>query len=136
MALGYAKAQLLGNVVRDIEIKTTSGGKNVGTFTLAVNKTKDKVAYLDCVAWEKTAELIQNYATKGTKLLVIGDIDQQTWEKDGQKRSKIEFKVDDFRLLGGGENRPLQQHEALEKSQDVVPEDIDDKPIDLSEIPF
>lgn len=138
MALGYAQAHIIGNVTKDVEIRCTASGKQVGSFTLAVNKTKDKVAYLDCVAWDKTAELIQNYASKGTQLFVLGDIDQQTWEKDGIKRSRIEFTVRDFRLLHSKDrlNQPLKQHEVLDKAKDVVIDDIDDKPIDLSEIPF
>lgn len=130
MALGYAKAQLLGNLTRDIEVRTTPGGKTVGSFTLAVNKTKDTVAYMDCVAWEKTCELIQNYTKKGDRLFVEVDVDQQTWEKDGQKRSKIEFVVRDFRLIQGKEDRQETQRPQRQEPDDIAEE------IDLSSIPF
>ena len=133
---GYASIQLLGNLTREPELRTTKSGKSVASFTVAVNSAKDKVTYYNCSAWEKTAELINEYAKKGSGIFVVGSPDIQTYEKDGVKQSRLEVTVREFYLTDKAiENRPLKQHEAIERAQDVVPE-LDDKPIDLNEIPF
>lgn len=79
---------------------------------------------------------------KGDPLLVSGRLDQRSYDdKDGNKRQAVEVNVEDFNFIGGGSrggdagsySAPAAQSA---KSKDVVIEDIDDKPIDLSEIPF
>ena len=52
---------LMGRMTRDPELKYTSGGKAYTSFTLAVQKTKDDAEFIDCIAWEKTAETIAEY---------------------------------------------------------------------------
>jgi len=95
------------------------------------------------VAWAKAGEIIAQYMTKGSPILVSGRLDQRSWEdKDsGQKRSTVEVVVEDFNFVGGGRSdgeAPSggSKSSKSKKSDDVVVEDIDDKPIDLSEIPF
>ena len=76
-------------------------------------------------------------------MLVSGRLDQRSYQdKDGNKRSAVEVVVEDFNFVGGGRSddqslsAPSSNQSTNNKSQDVVVEDIDDKPIDLSEIPF
>ncbi len=124
---------LIGRLTRDVEVSTTKGGKNVGSFSLAVDKaTGEGADFFDCVAWEKTAELLQQYTSKGSKVHVEGSLQQRSWDdKDsGAKRSKIEVVVRDVTFLDS------KSDSAQSTQKDVAPEDIDDKPIDLSEIPF
>lgn len=130
-------ATLVGRVVRDIELKTTESGKSVTSFTLAVDGYgKDAPAnFIDIVAWNKAAEILSEYGTKGKQIGITGRISTRTWEdNDGNKRKQVEVVVDQFQLLGSkGDGHP---ESAPTPTDDVVIDDIDDKPIDLSEIPF
>lgn len=154
MAKGFNKVILMGNLTRDPESRTTPSGQSVTNFSLAVNRTwkgadgqqNEDVSYIDCVAWGKTGEIITQYLGKGRAVLVSGRLDQRSWDdKDsGQKRSKIEVVVEDFNFVGdgpasGNSDAPRTSSTSTSKSnrQDDAPsQDIDDKPIDLSEIPF
>lgn len=155
MAKGFNKVILMGNLTRDIEMRTTPSGQTVANFSLAVSRswkgqdgqTQDQTSFINCVAWGKPGEIIAQYVKKGDPLLVSGRLDQRSWDdKDsGQKRSTIEVNVEDFNFIGGGNrgeggsssySAPSSSSSSSSKSKDVVIEDIDDKPIDLSEIPF
>lgn len=135
---------LIGRVVRDIEVKTTNSGKEVASFALAVDGYgKDAPAnFIDCVAWGKAAEIIGQYATKGKQIGITGRIQTRNWEKDDIKRKATEVVIDQFQLLGskgdGSSAAPAsERHEQQDQKQkDVVLDDIDDRPIDLSELPF
>lgn len=144
---------LVGRVVRDLEVKTTSSGKSVASFALAVDGYgKDAPAnFIDCVfhatqsmAWNKAAEILGEYATKGKQIGITGRIQTRPWEdKEGNKRKATEVVIDQFQLLGsngeGGAGAPATERYEQEQGtggKDVVIEDIDDRPIDLSEIPF
>jgi len=138
---GFNKTILLGNLTKDPETRATQSGNSVTSFTLAVSLKygdKENTSFITCVAWGKPGEIIAQYASKGSPLLVSGRLEQRGYEdKDGNKRNAFEVVVDDFNFIGtkSDSDRPLQQHEVLDKTWDVVP-DIDDRPIDLSEIPF
>lgn len=162
MAKGFNKVILMGNLTRDPETRTTPNGQSVTNFSLAVNRTwrgqdgqqQESVSYIDCVAWGKPGEIIAQYVTKGRPILVSGRLDQRSWEQEGQKRSKVEVNVEDFNFIdsgggqggnggsgsyGGGNSSAASSNSGSgngKKKDDVVIEDIDDKPIDLSEIPF
>jgi single-strand DNA-binding protein len=141
----------MGNLTRDPETRTTPSGQTVTNFSLAVNRTwkgadgqqQEAVSYINCVAWGKPGEIIAQYLQKGRALLVSGRLDQRSWDdkESGQKRSTVEVVVEDFNFVdsGGGNsgegassNSPSQS----KKTTQASPSDIDDTPIDLSEIPF
>ena len=128
MSKGSATAQLLGNLTKDPELTSTNNGKNVLSFTLAINHNKETTSFIDCVAWEKTAENIAQYTKKGQQLFVSGRLVQRTWEKNGEKRSRVEVSVQEAVFTAS----------ALEKREttDVVPDEVEDTPIDISSIPF
>ena len=95
------------------------------------------------MAWGKVGDIIAQYVHKGSPLLVSGRLDQRSYQdKDDNKRSAVEVVVEDFNFVGSGRSdnsspsAPSSNQSTNSKSQDVVIEDIDDKPIDLSEIPF
>lgn len=158
MAKGFNKVTLMGNLTRDPELRTTPNGQSVAGFSLAVNRTwrnangeqQEAVDYIDCNAWGKAGEIITQYMQKGRAILVSGRLQQRSWEQDGQKRSKVEVVVEDFNFVGGGDgggasggSRPAPAAAASKpaastnkKKDDVVIEDIDDEPVDLSDIPF
>jgi single-strand DNA-binding protein len=148
---GFNKVVLMGNLTRDPETRTTSGGQSVTSFSLAVNRSwrgadgqqQEAVSYIDCTAWGKTGEIIAQYMGKGRALLVSGRLDQRSWDdKDsGQKRSKVEVVVEDFNFVdggqGGGEGNSAPRSSSSSSSKKPAPAaDVDDQPIDLSDIPF
>jgi single-strand DNA-binding protein len=107
---GFNKVTLMGNLTRDPELRTTPNGSNVCSFSLAVNRTwknangeqQEAVDYIDCNIWGKPAEIINQYMSKGSGILVSGRLQQRSWEQEGQKRSKVEVVVEDFNFVGGG----------------------------------
>lgn len=145
---------LMGNLTRDPELRTTPSGQNVCSFSLAINRSwqdqggqqQEAVDYFDITAWGKLGELVNQYLSKGRKCLVMGRLSQRSWEKDGQKHNKVEVVASDVTFLdgggAGGASSPIGDSTSTKsttkkpKEDDVVIEDIDDKPIDLSEIPF
>ena len=98
---------LMGRMVRDPELKYTSGGKAFANFTLAVQKTKDEAEFIDCTVWEKTAETIAEYFRKGNKILVQGRLNVSSYEQNGEKRRMTRVVVNSFEFSensgnGGG----------------------------------
>lgn len=148
---GFSKAIVTGNLTRDPELRTTTSGTNVCSFSVAVNRTykgadgenKEEVSYIDCVAWGKLGEVISNYAKKGSSVLVSGRLNQRSFEgKDGIKRSRTEIVAEDFNFIGsnpasrdGGNYSSTNTDTATDTSVDI-PTDIPDGEVDLSEIPF
>ena len=144
---GFSKAIITGNLTRDPELRTTPNGSSVCSFSVAVNRVfrdssgnqQEDVSFIDCSAWGILGEMINQYAKKGTGVLVSGRLDQRSWEdkNTGQKRSRVEVVVEDFNFLTGmerGDNAGKGADAAAEP--EVVPDDIPEEPIDLSEIPF
>ena len=146
MAKSINQVILMGRLTRDPEVRTTSTGKTITSFSLAVDRggQEDAADFFDVTAWEKLGELVSQYLSKGRRCLVQGRLRQDSWDdkETGKKRSKVEVVATDVTFLDGpnGDNAGPSQSSGSssqsKKSQDVVIEDIDDKPIDLSEIPF
>ncbi len=154
MAKGFNKVILMGNLTRDPETRTTPSGQSVTQFGLAVNRTwkgsdgqqQEAVSFIDCVAWGKAGEIIAQYLSKGRAVLVSGRLDQRSWEdkETGGKRSKVEVVVEDFNFVGDGQGSTGggsfdgggSTKSAPAKKPAAPAEDIDDQPIDLSDIPF
>lgn len=102
----FNKVILMGNLTRDPEIRVTGGGMAVGTFSLAINNRtrgsddKEDVSYIDCVAFGKQADFVKDYLSKGMPILLEGRLQQNRWEQEGQKRSKIEVIVATVTFVG------------------------------------
>lgn len=104
MAGSYNRVILMGNLTRDVELKRLATGTTVGSFGLAVNRrTKDReeVTFVDCEAWDKTAENMAKYLQKGRAVLVEGRLKLDSWEDraSGQKRTKLKVVVDTFQFV-------------------------------------
>ena len=80
---------LVGRLTRDVELKYLDNGTPVGKFGLAVDGYKDKTNFFDIQVWGKTAEHCAEYIGKGRLVGLAGELKQERWEKDGQKRSKV-----------------------------------------------
>ena len=84
---------IIGNLVRDVDLRYSQNGTAIANFTLAVNDgygDKKTVDFIRVTAWKKTAENVANYCGKGSKVAVEGRLKQQNWEdKDGNRREKV-----------------------------------------------
>ena len=97
-----------GNLTRDPELRATGGGTSVLQFGVAVNERvknpqtdewEDRPNFVDCVMFGKRAEALSNLLDKGMKVAVEGRLRYSSWEKDGQKRSKLEVVAEDVELM-------------------------------------
>lgn len=114
MAKSVNKAILLGNVGKDPEIRSTSGGAMVAKFSLATSDRfqdaqgnwQDRTEWHNLVAFKRTAEIVRDYVKKGSKLYVEGKIQTQSWDdkETGVKKYRTEIIVLDLSLLSGRED--------------------------------
>jgi len=100
---------LVGNLTRKPELRKTAGGTSVATITVAVNtrysqagESKEETLFMDCTVFGKQAETAEQYLDKGRSVLVEGRLQEQRWERDGVKHSKMVVVVNNLRFLGGG----------------------------------
>ena len=128
----------IGRLTRDISERDfgyTTGGTARLNLNIAVNRSvkkngawTDSVSFFDVTVWGKTAENIKAYLHKGKQIAVDGYLDQQRWEKDGVKYSKVVIIADNVQLLGGNKSAPQAQQPAGDYqsagSGDDFPEDI------------
>jgi len=109
------KVTLIGNVGADPEVRSTSGGNRVATFSLATSRTwtgpagdrQEKTEWHRCVVWNaknsSLADIVERYVKKGDKLFVEGRIEYRQWQdKDNQTRYSTEINVRELIMLGGG----------------------------------
>jgi len=105
----FNKVILMGNLTRDPEVRYTPGGTAVSEIGLAVNDRRkdakgdwvDEVTFVDITLWGRQAEIAGEYLNKGSQILVEGRLKLDSWEKDGQKRSKLRVVGENMRMLGG-----------------------------------
>lgn len=105
-----------GNLVRDCEVRTVPSGMAITKFTVAVNERRkdgnewtDVANYVPCTMFGKLGEKLSPQLTKGAKVCVQGSLRQSSWEKDGQKRSKIELIVDKIEVLPKFKDEPYHE---------------------------
>lgn len=115
------RAIISGNLTRDPEVRMTAGGMPVVSFGVAVNDRRknpqsgeweDFPNFIDCTFFGTRAEKVAQYISKGSKVAVEGKLRWSQWEKDGQKRSKVEVIVDEIELMSqrqDAQGAPYQQ---------------------------
>ncbi len=98
---------LMGRLVADPELRTTTTGKSVCTFRIAVDRSyvrqgeQRQADFITCVAWEQTGNFISRYFTKGSMIAVTGSIQTRNYEdKNGQKRTAFEVNVREASFTG------------------------------------
>lgn len=108
MAFSLNRAQVIGNVTRDPEVKTIGSGQMVASFSVATNSSwtdkmgakQEKSEFHNIVAWGKLAEICQAYVKKGRKIYVEGRMQTRDWEgEDGVKRYRSEIVAENLILL-------------------------------------
>jgi len=104
---------LVGRLTRNCDMRYTNSGFAICSFTLAVNRCRkqqdgtwqDQASFFDCSYFGKAAEGVSPYLQKGQQVSIQGSLEQQNWEKDGQKRSKIVVMVNSLGLIGSSQNQ-------------------------------
>jgi single-strand DNA-binding protein len=141
VGMNYNKVILAGHLTRDPQLKHLPSQLCVADFGIAINRkwkspageSREEVAFVDCVAFGKTAEVINQHLAKGRAILIEGRLKFDQWEgKDGAKRSKITVVVESFQFMNDrgsdahqGGNSPRQpQPDAIGNQSHFSPDDI------------
>lgn len=128
------KVFLTGNLTRTPELKATAGGTDVLAFGLAVNDRRknartgvweDHPNFIDCTMFGARAKSLSRYLDKGSRVAIVGRLFYSSWEKDGQKRSKLEVTVEDLEFAGS---------KSKQNDADILPEVPEKKPEAISEV--
>jgi single-strand DNA-binding protein len=104
----FNRVILMGNITRDIELKYTPGGMAVTDIGLAVNDRRksqsgewiEETTFVDVTLWGRTAEVASEFLSKGSPVLIEGRLKLDTWETEGQKRSKLRVVGERMQMLG------------------------------------
>jgi single-strand DNA-binding protein len=104
----FNRVVLLGNLTRDIELRYIGNGTAVTDVGLAVNdrvkkndQWVDETTFVDITLWGRTAEVANEYLSKGSSVLIEGRLKMESWEKDGQKRTKLKVVGERMQMVGG-----------------------------------
>ena len=139
---------LVGNLTKDPAPGVTGNGINYCRFILAVQRTfknaegKYDADFIPCVAWRKTADFVEKYFSKGSKIGITGSIRTGSYEKEGVRHYTTEVNVDNVEFAGGGkgaqtanaQRAPEQLADDPVYGEDSI--DTDFQPLDDSELPF
>jgi len=102
------KVLITGNLTRDPELRTTPAGASVLSFGVAVNDRRRNAStgdwenyanFVDCSIFGARAEALAKILTKGMKVAIEGKLRYSSWERDGQRRSKLDVNVDEIELM-------------------------------------
>lgn len=114
---------LMGRLTRDPEKRYTADNTPVTSFSIAVNRDKDRSDFFNCTAWRKTADFVSMYFAKGDMIAVCGRIQNRDWtDKNGNARRSTEIIADSVSFCGGKKDKP-DQKEAYERAQLAPVED-------------
>lgn len=118
----------IGRLTKAPEMRTTTNGKSNTTFTIAINRNysnkegEQETDYIGCSAWNKLAENISKYCTKGMLVAVEGRIQIRNYEaQDGTKRYVTEVLVENIHFLGKSEPKAGDKEQDIVKTDDVDP---------------
>jgi len=106
------KVILSGNLGKDVEIRTSKSGMDVGTFSMATTKRvkgESVTAWHNIICFDKLAGLAGQYLHKGSKVLVVGEIQYREWEQDGVKKYKTEIIANEIEFLDPKKAQPKQE---------------------------
>ena len=136
------KAQIIGRLTADPEVRTTPNGANVASFSVATNfvwiaqggEKKENVEYHNVVAWRKLADIIAQYVKKGRRVYVEGRLQTRSWEgPDGTKKYRTEIVADNLIMLdspraegtfAGPARASAEEIPTIEADADIKNEDI------------
>ena len=115
---------LVGRLTRDAELKYTNSGTAVCKISLAVNRSvkrgenwEDEASFFDVTVWGRRGEALAQYLQKGTRIAVAGSLQQDRWEKDGQKFSRVGINAQSIQLLGEKRDGQQQNNQGYNNQQ-------------------
>ena len=123
------KAILAGRLTKAPELSTSPSGTQVARFTLAINRrfNREETDFLNIVCFNKTAEFVVRYFTKGQAAIVVGSIQTRSWEQDGQKRYATDIVADEVNFCGSKKDNENNTTTApTESNEGFMPIDDDD----------
>ena len=115
------RCNISGNLTRDPEMRALRNGTQVLSFGVAVNDRRknpqtgdweDYPNFIDCTMFGSRAEAVSRYLANGTKVAIEGKLRYSSWEKDGQRRSKLEVIVDEIELMSQRQQAPADVYDA------------------------
>lgn len=111
-ALNLNKVTLAGHLTNAPELKQTSSGISVVSFTIAVNRrVKNEVDFISCVAWRNTAEFVCNYFKAGSGICIVGSIQTRSWsDNNGNKRYATEVVADEAYFVDSKAETPSNEY--------------------------
>lgn len=117
-----------GRLTRDPETVSMQDGNKYSKFSLAVDRPyqKDKTDFIDVIAWNKTAELVERYLIKGRQVIVQGSLQIDTYERDGVKRTKAVVRAERVEFIGTNPNTAQNQNVGVKPT--LTPTEDDDCP--------
>ena len=136
MARGLNRCTFIGNLGKDPEIRYTGTGKAVANFSMAINESwkdaegtvQEKVEWVNVVAWEKLAEIIQQYVKKGSKVYIEGKMQTRSYDDKnhpGEKKCTTEIVANQLIMLDGkrqdAEQQPAVAPEAAPSGESDLP---------------
>lgn len=119
---------LIGRLVADPELRSTSTGVPVTSFRIAVDRAyqKDVTDFLDIVAWRERAEFVCQHFHKGKLILVVGSVQSRNYvDKDNNKRTAVEVVADNIRFVGPKEKKADSEEDAPAPPEKKLPAGID-----------
>ena len=153
MAGSVNKVFLMGNLTRDVELKFTPSNQPVATLGIAVNRRyrtregedRDETTFVDCEAWGRTAEVMNQYLSKGRPVFIEGRLKLDQWQdrESGKNRSKLRVVVENFQFVdsrpagadGSAAPRSTKRPDDAHKDS-PAPGQSEHQPVAESEIPF
>lgn len=120
---------IIGNLTADPTTRTTTSGKIVCSFDLAVNDRKGNTTYFRVSAWEKLGEICQRYLSKGKKAMVFGPVNARAYtDRNGKVNASIEVTAQDIEMLSPRDSYEQQERQAIQNEQKMQPVQTEDLP--------
>ena len=145
MSNSLNKVQLIGNTTADPEIKQTTQGTQVATFSIATNRkwkdtagvVQEDTEFHNIVAWRGLAELAEQYIQKWKKLYIEWYLKTRTWDDtNGVKRYRTEIIADNIIFLNNANNTSVHKEEDAPPPKTKTPQKAGEEPISIEDIPF
>jgi single-strand DNA-binding protein len=128
MDMSINRVVISGNLTRDPELRATSAGMPILALGVAVNDRRknqstgeweDYPNFIDCTMFGTRAESVSHYLSKGSKVAIEGKLRWSQWERDGQKRSKVEVIIDEIEFLSARDSSAAPRQPS--KSAEIPP---------------
>ena len=147
MSVNLNKVLLMGNLTRDVELKHTPSNQPVASIGIAVNRRfrtragedRDETVFVDCEAWGRTAEVMNQYLSKGRPVFIEGRLKLDQWQdKEGNNRSKLRVVVENFQFVDSkpGGAGPAKESEPAYTASPADTGGAQHEPVAEDDIPF